>query len=115
MLGVRSRGGHSLIGLSAFGRQSVAQPALDPCDDVSGFGLLEGLMDNLLSPLRNACGQCQEQACEPPLGLLAFQRLELAEARFDHLTAGWQSLSPTQLLRLGCDELRQVLAPFSRA
>ena len=63
-------------------------------------------MDNLLSSLRNACGQCQEQACEPPLGLLAFQRLELAEARFDHLTAGRQSLTPTQLLRFSCDELR---------
>jgi hypothetical protein len=52
------------------------------------FGFPESFMDYLLSSLRNACSQCQEQACESPLGLLAFQRLELAEARLDDLAAG---------------------------
>ena len=71
-------------------------------------------MDNLLSSLSDACGQCQEQARESSFGLLAFHQLKFAEARLDYLTAGRQSLSPTQRLRLSGDKIRQVLAQLRR-
>ena len=67
-------------------------------------------MDDLLSSLCHARSQCQEQARESSLGLIAFDRLELAEGRFDHLAGTGNSLPRFQRLRLPSDEFREVVA-----
>ena len=51
-------------------------------------------MDDLLSSLCHARSQCQEQARESSLGLIAFHRLELAKARFDHLAGAREFALP---------------------
>jgi len=66
-------------------------------------------VDDLVSSLRNARGKCQEQAGESTLALLPLQRLELSEARFEHLAAARQSLSTTQAAPLFGDKRRQIL------
>jgi hypothetical protein len=83
--------------------------SLDLRDDVTGFGCLECFVDYLLSSLSYARSQCQQETRESSFGLLAFQRLELAEARFNDLTTGGQALSWPQLSCLVSHKTRQVL------
>ena len=69
-------------------------------------------MDDLLSSLGHARSQCQEQARESSLGLIALDRFKLAERRFDHFAGTGKSLPRFQGLRLPSDEFRQIVAKF---
>ena len=85
-----------------------------PGHHVTNATPFQGLAETRLRPLRDHRSQTQHQPREAALRLTVLQRLELPEARLQHLRRPGQALAIAGLRRFAPDEVDQFLTQLRR-